>query len=142
MTFQERLRVPWLWWLIALGLIASLALAVFAYVDLWIAVTLVVVASLALVTGLLSYTLRICVADGTLTVGRNTLQGRYIADAVVDELQLRGPDDERCHLVLRPYVQQKVRIILDDPADPHPAWIVSTRRPDELAAAVRAIKEP
>ena len=44
--------------------------------------------------------------------------------------------DARAHLVLRPYVATAVEITLDDPADPVPYWLVSTRRPDALAAAV------
>ena len=44
--------------------------------------------------------------------------------------------DARAHLVLRPYVASAVEITLDDPADPVPYWLVSSRRPQELAAAL------
>ncbi len=44
--------------------------------------------------------------------------------------------DARAHLVLRPYVSTAVEITLDDPADPVPYWLVSTRRPEALAAAL------
>ena len=41
-----------------------------------------------------------------------------------------GPEaDARAHLVLRPYVQTAVELTLDDPVDPVPYWIVSTRQP-------------
>ena len=38
---------------------------------------------------------------------------------------------------LRPYLSRAVRIGIDDPADPTPYWLVSSRRPDRLAAALR-----
>ena len=31
-----------------------------------------------------------------------------------------------------------VRVPVEDPADPAPYWLVSSRRPDQLAAALRA----
>ena len=52
--------------------------------------------------------------------------------------RLAGRDaDARAYLLLRPYLQRAVRIGIDDPADPTPYWLVSTRRPDRLAAALR-----
>jgi hypothetical protein len=45
--------------------------------------------------------------------------------------------DARAHLVLRPYIKTAVEITLDDPDDPVPYWLVSTRRPQQLAAALR-----
>ncbi|HWJ84512.1 MAG TPA: DUF3093 family protein, partial [Cellulomonas sp.] len=35
------------------------------------------------------------------------------------------------------WIHAGVRIELVDPADPTPYWIVTSRRPDELAAALR-----
>jgi hypothetical protein len=40
-------------------------------------------------------------------------------------------------------VASAVEITLDDPADPVPYWLISSRRPDELAAALtRASARP
>jgi hypothetical protein len=51
--------------------------------------------------------------------------------------RLAGRDaDARAYLLLRPYLSRAVRIDIDDPADPTPYWLVSTRRPDRLAAAL------
>ncbi len=36
----------------------------------------------------------------------------------------------------RTWVKQMVLIVLDDPDDPTPYWLVSTRRPDDLLAAL------
>lgn len=49
----------------------------------------------------------------------------------------RGPRlDARAFLVVRGWVGPVVRIPLRDPADPTPYWLVSSRRPDELVAAL------
>ena len=51
--------------------------------------------------------------------------------------RLAGRDaDARAYLLLRPYLRRAVRIAIDDPADPTPYWLVSTRRPTRLAAAL------
>lgn len=36
----------------------------------------------------------------------------------------------------RPWVKTMVLIVLDDPEDPTPYWLVSTRRPADLLAAL------
>ncbi|PRY18401.1 Protein of unknown function (DUF3093) [Kineococcus rhizosphaerae] len=49
-----------------------------------------------------------------------------------------GPGlDARAHLAIRSWIRPAVRIHLDDPADPTPYWLVSTRRPQRLAAEIR-----
>jgi len=49
-----------------------------------------------------------------------------------------GPGlDARAHLAVRSWIGPSVRIHLDDPADPTPYWVVSTRRPQRLAAEIR-----
>ncbi|NAZ87441.1 DUF3093 domain-containing protein, partial [Kineococcus indalonis] len=44
--------------------------------------------------------------------------------------------DARAHLAIRSWVPTAVRVHLDDPADPTPYWVVSTRRPQQLADAI------
>jgi hypothetical protein len=44
--------------------------------------------------------------------------------------------DARAWTVLRPWVDGVLRVRLLDPADPAPYWLVSTRHPEELAAAL------
>ena len=55
--------------------------------------------------------------------------------------QLRGPVlDARTHLCLRGWVDGVALVQLDDPADPTPSWLVSSRRPEQLLAAVEAAR--
>ena len=41
-------------------------------------------------------------------------------------------------VVQRPWIKGAVQVVLDDPADPTPFWVVSTRRPVELATVLLA----
>lgn len=49
-----------------------------------------------------------------------------------------GPGlDARAYVCLRAWARTGVRVEVTDPTDPTPYWLLSTRRPDELAAALR-----
>ncbi|PRY24649.1 Protein of unknown function (DUF3093) [Pseudosporangium ferrugineum] len=43
-------------------------------------------------------------------------------------------------VVQRPWIKGAVQVVLDDPADPTPFWVISTRHPVELATALLAAK--
>jgi len=141
MRFRERLHVPVIWWLLAAGFAVSVLLAIgLTAGPAWgIAVA---AASVAVATAVFAHSaVRIEVDDAMIRIGRAQIEHRYIAGAqALDGRQTRrraGVEaDARAHLVLRPYVSTAVEITLDDPADPVPYWLVSTRRPDELAATL------
>jgi hypothetical protein len=143
MRFRERLHVPVVWWLLAGGLALSVLLAFgFSAGPVWGVVTAAAV--LAVATAIfLQAAVRIEVDDAMIRIGRARIEHRYIAAAAaLDAEQTRrragGEADARAHLVLRPYVATAVEITLDDPADPVPYWLVSSRRPRALAAALTA----
>lgn len=147
MTYSERLRVPWWWLAIGFVLAASMAVAVMAYVPLEAGIWFAVCWMLALFLLLLSYSrTRISVAtDDGLRAGRYHLEPTYIGSAtpLVGEAARAalGPEaDHRAFLFTRPFVSSLVRVDLADPADPHPYWLVSTRRPAELAAALNEVR--
>ena len=142
MLFRERLTVPIIWWLLA-GLFALLVLiAVGAYLGpVWgigtaLATILVAAAIFA------SAAIVINIDSREIQIGRACIEHAYISSsqALTAERarQRAGVEaDARAHLVLRPYVKTAVEITLDDPDDPVPYWLVSTRRPEQLAAALR-----
>ena len=141
MRFRERLHVPALWWVLATAFALSLVLAIGLYVGPgWGIATFL--AGLAVIVGLFATAaVRIQVDDTGLRVGRGWIDHRYLAGAqALDLEQTRrragAEADARAHLVLRPYIGTAVEITLDDPADPVPYWLVSTRRPQDLAAAL------
>ena len=87
---------------------------------------------------------RIEVEDGWLRAGRARIPGEYLggADPLDPDATRRvaGRDaDARAYLLLRPYLKRAVRISIRDPRDPAPYWLVSTRDPEHLAAAIRVI---
>lgn len=142
MLFRERLSVPLLWWVLA-GLMAlSLLLAFGLYLGpAWgVGVTAATIG--VAIAVFRAAAVRIVVDADRLTIGRAVIDRAYVAGVVaLDEpaasLRAGGQADARAHLVLRSYVPTAVEITLDDPADPVPYWLVSSRRPAELAAAWR-----
>jgi Protein of unknown function (DUF3093) len=148
MLFRERLSVPVLWWVLAVGTALSLLLAIGFYLGPAWGIG-AAVAAMAVATGLfLRAAISIVVDSRAIRVGRAEIDHPYIAgcralDGEATQRRAGVEADARAHLVLRPYVASAVEITLDDPADPVPYWLVSSRRPDELAAALtRASARP
>ena len=143
--YHERLGVPLRWWAQGTMLVASLWLAVIVATPGGVAWLVTAVAMLLLGIALLAYGgVRITVADGVFRAGRAHIEGRYLGavDALDAEQTRRtaGPEaDARAYLVLRPYLKRAVRVQITDPADPTPYWLVSSRRPEELASALSVL---
>ena len=144
LPYSERLSVPSTWWLLAAAFVASVWLALAVALP-----ALAVYSITAVVAGLTAALLlgygrtRITVDSSGVAVGRARLE--WSACGPVQALdadttrRTHGVDaDARAYLVTRPYLRRAVRLGVDDPADPTPYWLVSTRRPDDLAAAVEA----
>ena len=80
-----------------------------------------------------------------LRAGKDTLALSH-ADEVIalDERQARalsGPRaDPAAHLLLRPYLKRAVYVSLADPGEGVPYWLVATRHPEELAAAIEGAR--
>jgi len=142
MLFRERLTVPLTWWVLAGLLALSVLLAVGAYLGpVWGVGTFITTLLIAAaIFG--SASLVISVDAKETRVGRASIEHVYVADSrALDAEQTRrraGVEaDARAHLVLRPYIKTAVEITLDDPDDPVPYWLVSTRHPHRLAAAMQ-----
>jgi hypothetical protein len=85
--------------------------------------------------------IRVSVADGEFRVDDARLPVTVIADVVaLDAGGRREVLGVGAHplafVVQRPWIGGAVQVLLDDPADPTPYWVVSTRRPVELATAL------
>jgi hypothetical protein len=86
---------------------------------------------------------RVSVHDQTFRAGRAQIPVGLLGAAVpldaAGSRRLAGVDaDARAYLLLRPYVKRSVQVPVEDPADPAPYWLVSTRHPDRLVAALAA----
>ncbi len=135
--------MPLTWWLLPLASGAALWW-IFVLATPMAVATAVGVASFTSVTAALWHwgAVRITVSDDVLRAGAATVPLRLCADAVTLDASatraLRGPlADARAFLLLRPYIATGVRVGLADARDPTPYWLLSSRRPDELAGAVR-----
>lgn len=143
MDYSERLHVPLRWWVQGTMLVASFWLALAVSMDEYLPVVWTLTAALmALMTGAFrSYGARIRVQDGVLHAGKAHIDLAHIGEVEsLDPEETRrvaGVDaDARAHLLLRPYLKRAVKVHLTDPDDPAPYWLLHTRHPDELAAAL------
>lgn len=140
--YDERLSVPLRWWVQGTMLVASLWLAVVVALPSGAAWTISLAALLLLAAGLLWFgAARVSLHDGVFRAGRAAIPVAHLGVATALDAEatrlLSGRDaDARAYLLLRPYLKQAVRVDITDPADPTPYWLVSTRRPDRLAAAL------
>jgi hypothetical protein len=147
-SYRERLRVPVSYWLLSVPVIALLGAELFAGFSAVVAI--IVYATFTVVVGgfLLAWgTARIEVSDTTLRAGGDSLPLSAIGDVIaLDEEQaalLRGPRaDPAARLLLRPYLKRAVCLTLADQSGGVPYWLLATRRPEELAAAISRSRAP
>ena len=142
--FAETLHVPLRWWVQATMFVASIWLAFVVALPASVAwgatgVLVVVVAALFLGYG----AARLRVEDGSFYAGQATIPVALLSDPIALDAasthRLAGVDaNARAYLLLRPYLKRAVKVTVDDPDDPVPYWLVSTRHPEALAAALTA----
>jgi Protein of unknown function (DUF3093) len=146
-AFRERLTVPWWAWPLALAFAAFLAAEVFLGAPtalVWVPYAILLPAT---AWGLLALgRIVIRVADGELYVDDAHLPVSYVTEVNVLDPEakraLLGPVASRyAFIVQRPWISGTLRIVIADPADPTPYWIVSSRRPTKLAAAIIAARD-
>lgn len=138
--FRERLwPAPWLFISTALVIPASLLvflpISIVAGVIVAIALYAVCVVALVIASPVLE------VDAESFRAGRATLPLGIVRSAsahrAADATAERGVRlDARAWLLIRGWVSPVVKVELDDPSDPTPYWLVSSRRPDELVAAL------
>ena len=145
-VYREKLwPTPWIY-IVSLLLVPS-SILVLAPVSMPAGIVTGIVLYLAVV-GALSLTAPVVeVRDGRLRAGRAeielTLTGEAVAAEDAAARAERGTGlDARAFLVIRGWVQPVVRIPIVDPADPTPYWLVSSRRPKQLAAAINGSRRP
>lgn len=145
-AYDERLLVPLRWWALSTMFLASLLIAFLVATPVWLALAATGVAVLLWLAALTSYgSARVSVRDGILTAGRARIAVTQLgAVAALDPdaaRSLAGRNaDARAYLLIRPYLRRAVRVDIADPADPAPYWLVSTRHPDRLVAALTAAR--
>ena len=89
--------------------------------------------------------IRVAVTDTELQVDDARLPLAVIADVVaLDADGKREALGVGAHplafVVQRPWIGGAVQVLLDDPADPTPYWLVSTRHPVKLAESIASLR--
>ncbi|KLO29528.1 DUF3093 domain-containing protein [Mycobacterium haemophilum] len=149
--YRERLWVPWWWWPLAFALAALIAFEV----NLGVA---------ALPSWIPFATLFTAAAGTLLWLGRIEIQ--VTADAALGgSVELRAGDahlpvnviarsaevsrsaksaalgrqlDPAAYVLHRAWVGPMILVVLDDPDDPTPYWLVSCRHPERVLSALRS----
>ncbi|PEG36456.1 hypothetical protein CQY20_18715 [Mycolicibacterium agri] len=149
--YSERLRVPWWWWPPGLGLAALIAVEVNMGVRSlpdWVpyAVLLPVAAVVLVWFG----RTEVRVVSGTgpdqeteLWVGDAHLPVSVISRSAevprsAKSAALGRQLDPAAYVVHRAWVGPMVLVVLDDPDDPTPYWLISSRHPERVLAALRS----
>jgi hypothetical protein len=141
-AYAERLRLPWFAWPAWLALATLLA----AEVSLgspglrgWAPFAVLLPVTVAFLWR--ADRIKVAVTATEFQVDDARLPLSVIADVVpLDADGKREALGVGAHplafVVQRPWIRGAVQVLLDDPADPTPFWVVSTRRPVELATAL------
>jgi hypothetical protein len=90
--------------------------------------------------------IRIVVREDELLVDDAHLPACFVADAIaLDATGRRELLGVGAHpyafVVQRPWISGAVQVVLNDPADPTPYWVISSRQPVRLAEAILASRE-
>ena len=136
--YYERLRVPVSWWLVSAACVLILGTTLWAGFSVAIAIIVYLVMG-----GLLTLALVIFGATAVeltptdLVIGERKLALSQITEvSAMDAAQttaLRGPRaDAAAYLLIRPYLPESVYFAVAG----QPYWLIGTRRPADLAAAV------
>ncbi|PIE27909.1 MAG: hypothetical protein CSA58_01840 [Micrococcales bacterium] len=140
MLYEERLWPTPGIWVIAAVMAAGAGIALNPLGKPLVAVVAVAV-FIPVAAALTHFAITIRVDADELRVGKAHIDTSLLSGAEsFDEEQARyakGPGlDARAYLAMRGWLSGVVRIGLDDPSDPTPYWLVSSRNPQALAAAV------
>jgi len=139
-TYRERLwPAPWLY--IATALIIPATLLVFVPINLTVGVVVAVVFYLGITAALIFGSATITVTSTELIAGRARLPLEVVGAVTSytgEEATLeRGRRlDARAWLLLRGWIAPVVKIEVRDAEDPTPYWLVSSRHPEAIAAAI------
>jgi len=146
--YRERLHVPLAWWLLAVPTVLIFGATLYAgLAEPW---PIIIMAGLAAGCAALLITMglgTVEIRDGALWAGNAALPLTAVSEVVrLDEKQttrLRGPRaDPAAHLYSRPYLKESVYLSVNPSSSVAPYWLIGTRHPAELAAAVERCRLP
>ena len=145
-AYRERIHAPVWLWLVGIALTGSLGVAYGYRLG-----TVAGVATFVLAQGLVTWWLLataplVVVDDRVFRAGRARLPLRHVGRiAPLDVAQTRDARgrlaDPAAYLCLRAWTSKSVLVEVEDPEDPHPYWLVSTRHGHDLAPLLAAARD-
>ncbi len=142
--YRERLwPSPWLF--VSTALVIPASLLVFLPINLLVGIGVAAVLYLGCVGLLILAAPVIEITDSELIAGRARVPLSVVGAVTAfsgEEARLeRGPRlDARAWLLIRGWVDPVLRVKLEDVNDPTPYWLVSTRRPADVIAAIDRLR--
>ena len=143
-SYRERLRAPASWWVTGMLTMFTFASIVWFGFPLWVAPVTYGLAFAVTAAFLLNWgRATIEIAGGELRADGRRLPLAAIGEVgALDEAQtraLRGPRaDPQANLLIRPYLTRAVYVEVTTPDGATPYWLLGSRKPDELAAAIES----
>lgn len=143
--FRERVGPGVIWWLALASLVAMISIAYGAALGTFIGVAVAVVFAVAITWGVYRASPLVLVDEGGLRCDSAVLpETAWGSLRIVDGEQFstvtRGMDagvGDRAYSVLPAWGPRRAVVVLvDDPADPHSAWVIAVRDPMRLADAL------
>ncbi|MFF1816500.1 DUF3093 domain-containing protein [Kribbella sp. NPDC058245] len=134
--------MPVSWWIISAAAVVTLFAITAVPVGLLAGLIVAAVTVAVLLAILLRYgAARVEVDTEHLRAGRAVIERAHLgaAEALTGEAARNafGRDcDPKAYLLLRSYASGAVRVAINDPSDPTPYWVLATRHPERLAAAL------
>lgn len=145
--YRERLWVSWWWWPLGLGLAAVLATEVNIGVRQlpdWLAYAVLGSVATFVLLWLSRFEVQVVGTgdDLELAAGEAHLPASVITrlaavPRTAKSAALGRQLDPAAFVLHRTWVGPMLLVVLDDPDDPTPYWLVSTRRPEQVMAALR-----
>ncbi len=140
--------MPWWWWPLGFGLAALIAFEVnLGIPDLpeWLPFVVLLVVAAAALLWLGRFEIQITVGDDgvELWAGQAHLPITVIARSAevprsAKSAALGRQLDPAAYVLHRGWIGPMVLVVLDDPDDPTPYWLVSCRHPDRVLSALRS----
>ncbi len=140
LPYRERLS-PSLWVIVSAAVAAPMAALVLTPIDTTLALIAGALVGVAIVALLVAGSPLVAVDESVLAAGRAHIgvefTGEVTALTGADAQNARGPElHPRSWHVIRGGIDGVVVVQITDPDDPAPSWVISTRTPDRLAAAI------
>lgn len=143
LLYCERLRVPTSWWLVGVACVLILGTTLVAGLSAVIGVAIyLAMGGLLAIAFAVWGSVAVRVTDSELSAGSARLAIDQVSDvSALDAAQsaaLRGPSaDAAAFMLVRPYIARSVYVAVAGRPSSRPYLLIGTRRPDDLAAAIR-----